>query len=292
MIPKGRLDILPSLLISLALLGSFSECTSTGSLPNGPSSRIVGGIDAPFDKYKFQASLQNIKGTHLCGGSILDENHVLTAAHCCRKSNDSLLYPSTVHTGGNHIETLTQMVKIAEMRPHEEFADGKFDVCVLKLDSSISFNSMVQPVNLACEDTVIRPGTKLKVLGWGANFENAPTFLWESMLKELELESISNDDCKELYKLKEWDLAEEGKLKHGTTVLSDRIVDNVICVGGSDQAGKDACQGDSGGPLIIDNEEQIQIGIVSWGLGCAQPFVPGVYMRVSHFLDWIKKNMD
>ena len=73
---------------------------------------------------------------------------------------------------------------------------------------------------------------------------------------------------------------------------SGKITDSMMCAGYQGQGGKDACQGDSGGPLVCNNNgNAVIVGAVSWGFGCADPNFPGVYARVTHFLDWIKSNM-
>ena len=73
---------------------------------------------------------------------------------------------------------------------------------------------------------------------------------------------------------------------------SGKITDSMMCAGYQGQGGKDACQGDSGGPLVCNNNgNAVIVGAVSWGFGCADPNFPGVYARLTHFLDWIKSNM-
>merc|ERR1712071_154297 len=121
-------------------------------------------------------------------------------------------------------------------------------------------------------DADLSAGLDVTVMGWGS-IDECDTKT--DVLLEVEVDIIPNDICNTAYE------------------DSDGVTENMICAA---REGKDSCRGDSGGPLIIKGassyEEDIQVGIVSWGRGCAQPGFPGVYVRVSAFYDFIMFTMD
>lgn len=103
------------------------------------------------------------------------------------------------------------------------------------------------------------------VVGWGKKSQED---LFSEVLLKINVTTLTNEDCK--------------KVK----VLSSHLSDSMLCAYGDNV---DACQGDSGGPLLYkanEDKEEI-IGVVSWGVGCAQPGIPGVYSRVADYLEWI-----
>jgi len=270
-------------------VGSSNSTADDSDYSEDPSGRIVGGSTAVVGKYKFQVSLQNEDGFHLCGGSILDESHILTAAHCCKphkilKSKKNL--PKVVKAGGNHVQTLPQTRKIGKFQVHEKYDITANDICVIKLKDKLKFDQGVQPVKLPEPGSELPVGSELTVLGWGSNFEKAPPATWEKLLQKLNLKSVSGEECRDRFKvyylLKKLE-TKDAKEKDDLVDLSYRIEDFVLCAGG--KIGKDACQGDSGGPLVT--KDLVQVGVVSWGVGCGHA-LPGVYMKVSKYIDWIK----
>ena len=110
------------------------------------------------------------------------------------------------------------------------------------------------------------------VAGWGTLSFGGPS---SANLQEVDVRIWKNNDCHRNYQR-----------------LGRNVLDTMLCAGGDDD-GKDACQGDSGGPLncpIIDDLKYELCGIVSWGARCAEKDFPGVYTRVSRYLDWIEAN--
>lgn len=107
--------------------------------------------------------------------------------------------------------------------------------------------------------------------GWGTLKEDGKP---SCVLQEVEVPVISNEECR------------------NTNYSSKMISDNMMCAGYPATGQKDTCQGDSGGPLVRERDDKKYelIGIVSWGNGCARPGYPGVYTRVTRYLDWILKN--
>ena len=137
-----------------------------------------------------------------------------------------------------------------------------YDFLVMRLDSSVD----MQPAALNEDGSVPANGEELTVIGYGTTTEGAS--FQPSTLQEVVINSIPTDTCNVNY---------SGKINGATMLCAG--------VGG----GKDSCQGDSGGPLVVRNGGAFtQVGIVSWGYGCADPAFPGVYSRVSGEVDWIK----
>merc|ERR1712165_472452 len=191
----------------------------------GIHSKIVGGTDAYHGEFPYQASWQSSSHFNSCGGSILNENHVLTAAHCCEGVSSS--YDN--------------------------------DVCVLELEGTFSFDTYVAPVSL---DTIggQSEGDHFTVTGWGTTSSGGST---SNILQKVSVPFVTPESCKNSYG-------------------SNDITDGMICAG---EKGKDSCQGDSGGPMVDSAGKQV--GVVSWGIGCALAGYPGVYARVSTYADWI-----
>merc|ERR1711874_694590 len=174
-------------------------------------------------------------------GSILNENHVLTAAHCCEGVSSSYDI-----VGGEHIRNKDdgseQRMEIRRGITHPDYDDNNVDndVCVLELEGTFSFDTYVAPVSL---DTT------------GGSTSN--------ILQKVSVPFVTPESCKNSYG-------------------SNDITDGMICAG---EKGKDSCQGDSGGPMVDSAGKQV--GVVSWGIGCALAGYPGVYARVSTYADWI-----
>ncbi|GLH15203.1 Trypsin-7, partial [Gryllus bimaculatus] len=207
-----------------------------------------------FKKKFFQISLQ-IRGYHECGGSIISSEWVLTAAHCIYSSSDFI----TVRAGTTTREDGGTVHEVAEIVTHPSFnwTTADYDIAVMKIEGKFTFGANVQSIRLA--KSMPPPGTLADVTGWGQTFEHGP---FSDTLRVVSVPILSEDTCKWVY---------------------DSITPRMLCAGYSD-GGKDACGCDSGGPLVSDGE---QVGLVSWGDGCARPCKPGVYANVVNLRSWI-----
>lgn len=232
--------------------------------------RIVGGRDASIEEYPWQITLRRKTSPkeafrHSCGGSILNERVILTAAHCVinRNPKDYVVIAGTSHKSGND----GVLTRVAKFVWHERYNSSIYDndVALIQLESSLPLNShSIFPVSLG--SNAPNNSDVVTITGWGALLEGGAS---PEILQSVDVPIISNEECGEKYN-------------------PSPILDSMICAG-IPTGGKDACQGDSGGPLVIKN---IQYGIVSWGRGCARDTHPGVYSSVANLKSWIESNVE
>jgi transmembrane serine protease 9 len=237
---------------------------------------VIGGVEVnPPGKYSFLVAL-NRKGYsayqgQFCGGSIIDSNKVATAAHCCDgQSASDIEVLVNWHDLGNNTEGTRVNVKSISMYQgyNSQTLDG--DVCTLTLSNDVPKSAT--PISL--DTTARRLSLKdqvLQVIGWGNTHPQSSNF--PEKAQEVGVPHVTNDVC------------------NHQKAYGGMITEGMLCAGVA-AGGIDACQGDSGGPLIFDSgREQVLVGIVSWGYGCAQPDKYGVYARVTTFADFLSKGV-
>ena len=217
-----------------------------------PSQAIVGGSAVPANAYSFMASVQS-GGSHFCGGSVIADTWVLTAAHCVADGNAAGL---TVRVGSNNNTSGGQVIGVKSVKVDGAF-DGTYnDAALLELVSAVPGN--VAKITLAslANDNLEAEGTPVVVAGWGDFNPVTMGLLASSTLNEAALNVVSDANC--------------GSGDPSTTVCAEALL-------------KDSCQGDSGGPLFWkQGTQRIQIGIVSHGFFCAIPEFPGTYSEVNN----------
>ncbi|CAN0379209.1 unnamed protein product [Lampetra fluviatilis] len=241
-----------------------------GKRPLVPSGRVVGGQDAVPGGWPWVVSLR-YNGRHLCGASIVDDEWLVTAAHCVegRDSNmDSWGALLGLHLQSDHAATPSQSVAISAIHIHPSYDDSPNDndIALMRLAQPIEFTDYIAPVCLPEGDQDFPADMTCAVAGWGNTREGGGS---PDALQEAEVPLLSNEAC----------IALQGSLFD--------ITDNMVCAGFV-EGGVDTCQGDSGGPLMCEQSGTwFLVGITSFGQGCARPNRPGVYARVTQYPAWI-----
>ncbi|XP_031831789.1 proclotting enzyme [Nomia melanderi] len=248
-----------------------SQCGAKNG--NQDQERIVGGHNAEPGEWPWIAALFNA-GRQFCGGSLIDDRHILTAAHCVSNMNPWDVARLTVRLGDYNIKTHTEIRHI-ERRVKRVVRHRGFnlrtlynDVALLTLSEPVPFTEQIRPICLP-SGSQLYSGKTATVIGWGSLRESGPQ---PAILQEVSIPIWTNSECKS---------------KYGAAAPGG-IVDSFLCAG---RVAKDSCSGDSGGPLMVNDGRWTQVGIVSWGIGCGKGQYPGVYTRVTHFLPWIYKNL-
>lgn len=258
--------------ISLAIKILYIQFVPAGFLPHFKPSidgRIVGGQATDISRHPWQVSLQ-IFGDHFCGGSLITDQWVLTAAHCV----DNILYQrflsvrvgtTNTNSGGQVISPNRFVVHTGWNFKNTQQYDN--DIALIRLASPVTI-ATARPVALPAANTVVPTGANIIVTGWGDTIENGTG---SSTLLEVAVPKVTTAQCSQLY-----------------SNSAFRISNVMLCAGVVGVGGKDACQGDSGGPATFQNQ---LVGVVSWGIGCARADRPGVYARVTSYLSWISSTI-
>lgn len=243
--------------------------------PPAAENRIVGGVDATAGAWPWQVDIQTPSG-HVCGGSIISKDWVLSAAHCFPNPSDfgsHIIYAGRHQLNGiNAHESFHRVQQIVIADGYTEPHSGR-DVALVQLSTPVTWSDYVHPVCLPASGTLFPSGMMCYVTGWGNVRDNVP-LSGIGTLQEVQVPILSQSSCQEMYNLNP---------KEQIDILYD-----MICAG-YPEGGKDACQGDSGGPLVCQmvNGTWVQAGVVSFGLGCAHENQPGVYSRMTSYSSFI-----
>uniref|UniRef100_H0XV05 Ovochymase 1 n=1 Tax=Otolemur garnettii TaxID=30611 RepID=H0XV05_OTOGA len=258
--------------VSAAKAIPYGICGIPPFSPQWLSRRIAGGEEACPHCWPWQVGLRFL-GDHQCGGAIISPTWVLTAAHCVQSKDNPL---SWTIIAGDHDRTLkesTEQVRRAKhIIVHEDFNILSYDsdIALVQLSSPLEYNAAVRPVCLPHGPEPLFSLEICAVTGWGSISKDGDL---ASRLQQIQVSVLEREACEHTY----------------YSAHSGGITANMICAGSAASAGKDFCQGDSGGPLVCRHENGpfTVYGIVSWGAGCVQPWKPGIFARVTVFLDWI-----
>ncbi|XP_008281550.1 testisin-like, partial [Stegastes partitus] len=237
-------------LVNLLAPETHAQLDVCGTAPL--NTRIVGGEDAPAGSWPWQASLQ-IFGSHGCGGSLINKEFVLSAAHCFSDSDPEgwTVVLGRQNQQGTNPNEVSRTIAEVILHPNYDSITSDNDIALLRLSSPVQFTDYIRPVCLAASDSVFNNGTDSWVTGWGAVAEDV-WLPFPGTLQEVEVPVLGNRQCNCLNGV-------------GT------ITDNMICAGVL-AGGKDSCQGDSGGPMVNQQGSVwVQSGVVSFGFGCARP---------------------
>ncbi|XP_076672741.1 clotting factor B [Andrena cerasifolii] len=249
---------------------------------NSGKYRVVGGEEALPGRWPWMAAifLHGSKRTEFwCGGSLIGPRHVLTAAHCTRdqRQRPFAARQFSVRLGDIDLErddepSAPETYAVKQIHAHPKFSRVGFynDIAVLELTRPIRRSPYVIPICLPQSRYRNErfAGARPTVVGWGTTYYGGKE---STVQRQAVLPVWRNEDCNAAY--------------------FQPITSNFLCAGYS-QGGKDACQGDSGGPLMLRADGRwTQIGIVSFGNKCGEPGYPGVYTRVTEYVDWIRSNL-
>ncbi|XP_064424674.1 transmembrane protease serine 9 [Latimeria chalumnae] len=244
------------------------EC-NCGSRPAlAQANRIVGGSNASRGEYPWQASLR-YNGIHYCGASVINERWLVTAAHCFAQSSNEKnwkAYLGTLLLSATESSVVKAVVKKIAIHHLYDVEASDYDIAMVELESPLVFNKFIQPLCLPSVLHTFPVGKTCLISGWGKLRENSN--LKPEVLQGAKVDLMDDRTCRHLYK--------------------SAITARMVCAGFLE--GKvDSCQGDSGGPLVCEEApgKFFLVGVVSWGVGCAQPRSPGVYSKITALREWI-----
>ncbi|XP_046648389.1 chymotrypsinogen 2-like isoform X1 [Daphnia pulicaria] len=317
-----RIQSRPAILFLISSLLFFNSCPSSGNrvqkttgyewwapeqseASDSQMLRMVNSDVTKENEYPYMVAIieydpETESHTHFhCGGSLLSPTHVLTAAHCMfvndttqKMKTDQIQVLLGVHFFNQTTTDAQLRRKVRRIKTHEKYDPDNWynnDIAILTLDSPVKFTETISPVCLPPQGSNDQYEGELAIVkGWGATGEDEGVS--EVLLHSIK-KIISNSQCQKIH-------------------AEAKITTRMMC---AYRPGKDSCQGDSGGPMVIETNDLdenntidatnkpvgnrkkdcqwIQVGIVSWGDGCARKGIPGVYARVTSFLPWIKKEM-
>ncbi|XP_018323858.1 trypsin delta/gamma-like protein CG30031 [Agrilus planipennis] len=241
------------------------------------NTRITNSDRAFRDQFPYQVSLEwgyLESPSHLCGGSLISESVVLTAAHCIESYGTYTIAAGLLNRG--ETTATSQRRSVDTIVVHENWpgeGPAPYDIALVKAVSPFTLTSSVQTVGIPSQG-IVPSGTGI-VSGWGRTFYNS---VLPTVLQYANLRIITNNEC-----------AQNLINVLGYTSALD---DTQICTSArvTGQTGRvSVCSGDSGSPLV---QGYVQVGIVSWGITpCGTTYAPSVYTRVSTYSDWINDRL-
>ncbi|XP_060597832.1 ovochymase-1-like [Ruditapes philippinarum] len=245
------------------------HCGRPAIPPIESNTKIVGGRMALAHSWPWMVSLR-INGSHTCGGAIIHEQWVLTAAHCFEGNRHTIEW--TAAAGKNSklkTEATEQLRHVERIIVHSSYyyVTTVNDIALVKVDTPFILNSDVSTVCLP--DREPQAGQYGFVTGWGEVLGTC----CPDVLKQVMLPIVPRSVCIQ------------------PDHLGNQVTDEMFCAG-YEQGGQDACQGDSGGPFVVKEANVWHIhGITSFGSLCAAPKSPGVYTKVFSYISWIREKI-
>ncbi|XP_054003076.1 serine protease filzig [Hylaeus anthracinus] len=252
-----------------------SQC---GIRPLIREGKIVGGKAAAFGKWPWQVLIREATWLGLftknkCGGVLITDKYVVTAAHCQPGFLATLVAVFGEFDLSSELEkkrSVTRNVRRVIVNRGYDPATFENDLALLELESPVQFDDHIVPICMP-EDGIDYTGRMATVTGWGRLTYNGGV---PSMLQEVQVPIIKNSVCQEMFQ------------SGGHSKL---ILDSFLCAGYA-TGERDSCEGDSGGPLVMQRPDGrwFLVGTVSHGIKCAAPYLPGVYMRTTFFKPWLQ----
>ncbi|XP_014191014.1 ovochymase-2 isoform X3 [Haplochromis burtoni] len=269
--------------------------------PTVSSLRVVGGTEAMYGSHPWLVSLQN-RGSHFCGGSILSDCWIMTAAHCFTSLSKEFLSGVRVLVGEFdqrvHDEE-EQVFLVKSVSVHEKYNPAlpmNYDIALIELNQRIQMGARVQPICLPLPYDNILPQTACMTAGWGRIKERGRLPM---VLREVHLDLVDRAKCKYVLQTLKGSMMNQRLVRPQPSMT-------VLCAG-PETGGSDACQGDSGGPLVCpagsEGHRWVALGVTSWGKGCGRSWgnnssrppskrgSPGIFTDVRLLLPWIKRKL-
>ncbi|XP_050348343.1 trypsin CFT-1-like [Nymphalis io] len=240
--------------------------TSPNDISLPPRQRIVGGSLTTIDQYPFGAVVLMLFDSNfrqVCGGTIINNRSILSAAHCFFSGPPNLFQirvGSSFASSGGYVHLVSQIIN------HPEYNEDTLnnDISVLRVTQAFAFGNTIQAGRIPGSNYGLADNQVVWAIGWGqTSLASTPS----EQLRHVQIWTINQDICRNNY--------------------GGGITDNMLCAGYLNVGGRDSCAQDSGGPLLHNG---IAVGVVSFGIGCGDGRFPGVYARVSTYSSWIQAN--
>ncbi|XP_045508324.1 serine protease filzig [Colias croceus] len=256
----------------------YNDKNLCGVRPLVKSGRIVGGKNARFGEWPWQVLVRESTWLGLftknkCGGVLITNRYVTTAAHCQPGFLASLVAVFGENDISGDVEPRRPVAKnVRRVIVHRQYDAATFenDLALLELESPVKFDAHIVPICMPQDDADFT-GRVATVTGWGRLKYGGGV---PAVLQEVQVPVIENSACQEMFH---------------TAGHTKKILNSFICAGYANGQ-KDSCEGDSGGPLVLQRDDgrwQL-VGTVSHGIKCAAPFLPGVYMRTTFYKPWLR----
>lgn len=222
--------------------------------------RVVGGSEILIEVRPFQVSIQ-LANKHICGGSVITDRIVLTAAHCSNMEPKryTVRSGSTNHNKGGNVHRVKQFIK-----------HPVADIALLEVCEPFEIDNVIcAPIEMFRQNEESPVGTLAVISGWGKTTEDG--FCIPDKLRSVSLLVVNRKLCASSYR----------------TICE--VMEGEMCAGLFFQGGKDACEKDSGGPLTIGGR---LAGVVSRGFGCGRVKFPGIHTEVAYYRNWIDRQIE